>query len=387
MSAVALRGTNLAAPRVLILHASGGMGHVKAAEAVAAAFAQRHPDVAVRNVNVLDFARPVFRFLYEDGYNFISAHWPGFWGWLYRRYDRPSRQGWLVAMTRWAMERPLLRLVREFNPDFILGAHPMPTRLLAHVRDPAVAAIPTGVVVTDYGCHSFWVDEKTTRYYVATDEVKACVGGFRVPWQRIAVTGIPIDPKFARPIDVAAVRRQLRLPDDRPVVLVIGGLLSARYLEQLVPAVRAHVPAAQFLLVSGRDRTLERQLGASPLRRTAGVTVLGFINNLEELLAVADVAVTKAGGLTVSECLAQGTPMALPSAIPGQEEDNRAFLLRHRVAVSAMTPAALAAAVTPLLTDRVQAAERRARCRALGRPNAAVDLADDILRQIRMSGA
>lgn len=382
MTAVTLGETPRSNPRVLILHASGGMGHVKAAVAVAAAFAMRHPDVAVRNVNVLDFARPVFRFFYEDGYNFISAHWPWFWGWLYRRYGRPTRQDWLVALTRWAMEQRLLAEVRQFKPDFIIGTHPMPTRLLAQVTDAEVAAIPAAVVVTDYGCHSFWVDEITDRYYVATAEVKACLGRFHVPPERVVVTGIPIDPTFARVPDVARLRRQLRLPDGVPVVLVIGGLLSARYLEQLIPAVRHYALATQFLLVTGRDQKLRQQLKKSWLQRAVGVTIFGFVHHLEELLSVCDVAISKAGGLTVSECLATGTPLAIPSVIPGQEEDNLAFLLRHRLAVSAAAPMPLAAALAPLLTDQAEAADRQARCRELGKPNAAAAVADDVLRQL-----
>ncbi|TSC77073.1 MAG: UDP-N-acetylglucosamine:LPS N-acetylglucosamine transferase [Parcubacteria group bacterium Gr01-1014_31] len=358
------------------------MGHVKAAEAITAAFAERHPDVTVRNVNVLQFARPAFRFFYENGYNFISSHWTKFWGFLYRRYDRPARHGMLVSLTRWAMERPLLRYVREYRPDFIIGTHPMPTRLLAHVSDKNIAAIPTAVVVTDYGCHSFWVDEATDRYFVSTEDVRRCLGGFRVPPERVAVTGIPVQPKFARPIDAAAARRSLKLPERVPIVLVIGGLLSAGYLERLVPLVRAHAPGTQFLLVTGRDHWLRSQLKRSTLPGTDGVSVYGFVQNMEELLAACDVVITKAGGLTVSECLAMGAVMAIPSAIPGQEEDNLAFLLRHKVAVSAHAPDQLADAVAPLLTDAKLAAERKSACRSLGKPNAAYDLAADVVRQI-----
>lgn len=377
-----IRNQSMKKPRILILHASGGMGHVKAASAIAAAFAERHPEVVVSNINVLDFARPLFRFFYEDGYNFISAHLVRVWGWLYRRYNHPHRHSWLIGLTRWAMEEKLLSSIRQFAPDFIIGTHPMPTRLLANIGNGEIAAIPTAVVVTDYGCHSFWVDQRTTQYYVATNEVKACLGGYGVPPERIAVTGIPVDPKFSRRQDTEAIAREFGLLAGQPVVVIVGGLLDARYLEQLVAAVRQQLFGVQFLLVTGRDHQLRRQLERSALRQADGVHVFGFVQNMEALMAVADVVITKAGGLTVSECLAMGALLAIPSAIPGQEEDNLAFVLRHQVGVSAKAPSALARVIAPLLTDSALRDASKIRARSLGKPNAAYDLAADVLQKI-----
>lgn len=360
--------------RVLILHASGGMGHVKAAEAIANAFAEQFPHLQVENRNVLDFARPAYRFCYEEGYNFISAHLMGLWGWLYRRYNQPQRHDFLLGLTRWGIERRLTAFLREFRPQFVLGTHPMPIRLLLSSRDAEIAAVPTGVVVTDYGCHSFWVDPRTSAYFVATPEVKSCLAGYRILLERIHVTGIPIDLKFSRPVDRTSVLAKLNLKPELPVVVVVGGLVTERYLQALVEGLLQHQPV-QFLVVTGRDRRFYRRLQHSRLRSHPALQILPFISNLDEVLGIADVAVTKGGGLTVSECLARGVPIAIPNVIPGQEEDNLDFLIRHGAALHAATAAQLVTGLRQLFADRTALAARHERCRQLSRPNGALAIA------------
>ena len=365
--------------RVLILHASGGSGHVKAAEALAGSFRSRHPAVEVRNVNALDFATRTFRFIYEDGYNFISYHAVRIWGWLYHRYNAPERHGLLVTLTRRAMDRRLRQFLDDFRPDLVIGTHPLAIRLLgAHPWPTAATAVPTAMVVTDFGCHSYWVDPSISRYYVAVDDVRACLQGYRVPPHRVVVSGIPIDPKFARSFNRREIFARYHLKPETPTLLVVGGLVQEPYLRALLAALWQR-QEVQCLIVAGRDHRLSRQISASPLRRNPAVRTFGFVTNLEELLAMADVAVTKAGGLTVSECLAAGVPLAVPKVIPGQEDDNLNFLTRHGVAVHADTPRAMSQAIASWLEHPARLARVKQRCRQLGKPQASATVIADVV--------
>ncbi|MDD5109913.1 MAG: glycosyltransferase [Patescibacteria group bacterium] len=369
------------APRVLILYASGGMGHTKAAEALSRVFGEQHPGIECRAVNVLDFFNGFGRFIYEDGYNFISAHLIRLWGWLYYRFNHAQRHDFLVSLTRAAMEGRLRAFVDEYRPTFIIGTHPMPVRLLTQRPWKTIDSVPITEVLTDYGCHTFWVDRSIARYFVACDEVRACLTGMGVPFDRVSVTGIPIDPKFARPVDRQAVQRSLKLDPKLPTILVVGGLVSEAYLRTLVARI-LRVRPAQFLLVSGRDHGLQRKLRTSPLARQPGVTIFGFIQNLEEMLTVADVVITKAGGMTVSECLAKGTPMAIAGIIPGQEEDNIDYLIRHRLAVRAKTAESMADEILRIIANPADVEGMRQRCRTLGHPNATAAVVQAVMGMI-----
>ncbi len=365
--------------RVLILYASGGMGHVTAARAVAAAFRAVAPEIQIETRNVLDFAHPVFRFGYEDGYNFISAHAIGLWGRLYRRYNQPGeRQRLLHRLTRWGVEPRLRAFLAQYQPSYILGTHPMPLRVIANFRPGAGATAPMGMVITDFGCHRYWIEPAVKRYFVANDDVKACVVGLGVPAERILATGIPIDPKFSRPAGRAEARQQLGMDPALPALLVVGGLITIPYLETLIRGIRQRVPC-QFLIVAGRDSRLQRRLASWPMRRAPNIFTFGFVDNLEVLMASADVILTKAGGLTVSECLALGLPLAVGNVIAGQEEDNLNFVLHRGVAVRSQNALEMARALTRLLLNPESLARMKARCRELGQPRAATAIVESIV--------
>ncbi|UPT72779.1 MAG: glycosyltransferase [Elusimicrobiota bacterium] len=111
--------------------------------------------------------------------------------------------------------------------------------------------------------------------------------------------------------------------------------------------------------------------------------VVGFTERMRELMSVADVLVTKPGGLTVSEALACGLPMALVSPIPGQEVRNSDFLLENGAAVKANSPAALTGKIEDLLSSDTRLAEMRRKAKALGRPRAAFEVARAALELAR----
>ena len=367
--------------RVLILYASGGMGHVKEAEALEGAFAARHPEITVRNINVLDFANRPFRHIYEDGYNFISAYAIGIWRWMYHRYDVKKRHGLLMNLSSAAMDDSLRKFLDQYRPDYIIGTHPMPVRMLTHHPWPASHPVPLAIVVTDYGCHSYWVDKKIHRFFVAADEVRSSIVGMGILADHITVSGIPIDSKYSRFVDRAAKQAELGLDPNIPTILVIGGLVSETYLRELVVGLRQHLPV-QFLIVTGRDWQLQRRLRRSTVRRDAGVKIFGFVDNLQELFGVADLVVTKAGGMTVSESLAKGVPLVIPSAIPGQEDDNLAFLIRYGVAVYAKGIDEMVGVLARMLRQPQTIAHMKERCQKLGRPNAATDIVETIAHDL-----
>ena len=70
--------------KVLIVYATGGMGHVTAAKAAEEAFKNKYPDVEVKSVDVIDYANKLYKKMFVDGYNYVSAKTPELWGFLYR---------------------------------------------------------------------------------------------------------------------------------------------------------------------------------------------------------------------------------------------------------------------------------------------------------------
>ena len=179
--------------KVLIAYATGGMGHVTAARAIEEAFKNKYPEVEINKVDVIDYANTVYKKIFVDGYNFVSAKKPQMWGWLYKSFNKPISQKLPTMLSRLAIEGHFIPFVKKYNPDFIVSTHPLPMRLISHSNEQNVIDIHSSMVVTDFGCHSFWVDDQVNYYFTATEDVGKCLQNYGVTPDQVVVTGIPIE--------------------------------------------------------------------------------------------------------------------------------------------------------------------------------------------------
>lgn len=368
-------------PRVLILSAAVGAGHVRAAEALEAAFrAGPFPGEAC-HVDVLRYTNRAFRTLYSRGYIELVNKAPDLLGWLYDRFDVP----WKVSRLQPAFEQlnlgPFVRLLRDLEPDWALCTHFLPAGIIAWLRRSHRLALPQAVVVTDFDVHAFWLIQGVEHYFVAREEARVYLAGAGVPPDRISVTGIPVHPLFATPRDKASMRRLHGLDEKLPTLLLsVGGFgldIASKILEGLL-AVRTPV---QVVAVAGKSADVRARLqrvadAAAP--RAHPVRVLGFTTAMDELMAAADLLVGKAGGLTSSEALARELPLLIINPIPGQEERNSDHLLEAGAALRCHTLSTLAWKVEHLLADPDRLCRLRAGAGAAARPRAAFDVVDRV---------
>jgi len=184
-------------------------------------------------------------------------------------------------------------------------------------------------VVTDFDVHPFWVNEGTYRYVVASEYTKERLKAQGIDEARILVFGIPVDPKFLLEQNKDALREKFHLAKDKGVVLVITGSFGLGPLEEIADLLHGET---QVLVVCARNKKLYARLIA---KAYPSVRVFGFINNVEELMSVADIIITKPGGLTVSEVLAMELAPIFVYAIPGQETKNLKVLESFGIGVRA----------------------------------------------------
>jgi processive 1,2-diacylglycerol beta-glucosyltransferase len=198
-------------------------------------------------------------------------------------------------------------------------------------------------------------------------------------------TGIPIHPVFSTPKDRTACLARLGLVGDRPIVLQLAGGFGVGPIEKLYRALLDVAPPLEVVVVTGRNEKARGQLetvAAPPRHRTK---VLGFTDQIDELMAVADLVMTKPGGLTTSETLARGAAMVIVNPIPGQESRNSDFLLENGAAIKVNNIATLAYKVTALLEDPARLKQLKVNAASLGRPRAAFDVVERSLKLL--SGA
>jgi processive 1,2-diacylglycerol beta-glucosyltransferase len=195
----------------------------------------------------------------------------------------------------------------------------------------------------------------------------------------VIVTGIPISARFSQPIDPAGVRKRYGLRDDLPILLVLGGGFGMGPVAEILAELDKVEHAFQTLVVAGKNEELRRELAVQNRRHPTHV--LGFVTNMQELMAVSDLIISKPGGLTTSEALAMGKPLFILNPIPGQEAANSDFLLEHGAAAKANRVEDLPFRLTQLLGSK-KLKELSANARALGRPMAGPDICRAALERL-----
>ena len=366
--------------RVLILSASVGAGHLRAAQAVERALQQSAPDVEVHNRDVLDFTNAIFRRVYGQAYLDLVNYFPHFVGYFYDWLEgdgevRPRTRDRLRQAVQKLNLRPFVRFLRDEHWDLVINTHFLPADLIATLRNRGELHLPQVTACTDFDTHRLWINQPCEKYFCATDEGSLHLQHYGVPAADIAVTGIPIDPVFAAPFDRAACLAQQGLVGDRPILLQLCGGFGVGPVEAVYRSLLGVDKPAEIVVVCGRNEELKAALEKLPPSDRHRVKILGLTHEIDQLMGCADLVVSKPGGLTTSETLARGLPMVIVNPIPGQESRNSDYLLENGAAVKVNHVCTLTAKINELLREPERLSRLRSAARSLGRPNAAFDVA------------
>jgi processive 1,2-diacylglycerol beta-glucosyltransferase len=361
---------------VMVLSAAAATGHLRAADALVSAFEAK--GVSARHVEVLRYTNPVFRKIYSDLYVELMTRGPDLLGWLYKTFDRP----WQFQKRRLALDRlntgPLLKLIRQENPDLALCTHFLPAEILLYLRKKKILDIPIGVVVTDFDAHAMWILQNVDWYFVACEETRVYLAALGIRPETIFVTGIPIDPKFGMEKPRVETRINLGLNPDKTTLLVSAGGFGVGPIESLVRAIDEVQHPIQIVAICGRNKRLEDHLKDLPETRHS-MKIIGFTGEMDSWMAASDLLVGKAGGLTSSEALARGLALVIVNPIPGQEERNSDHFLEEGVGIRCNNLPALAHKIDTLLADKERFSRMQQAVRRMARPNAAPDVVSTIL--------
>jgi processive 1,2-diacylglycerol beta-glucosyltransferase len=129
-------------------------------------------------------------------------------------------------------------------------------------------------------------------------------------------------------------------------------------------------------VVTGNNATARTRLAEMGAHPGHNCHVIGYTTQVDELMAAADVVVSKPGGLTTSESLARGCAMVVVEPIPGQEDRNSDFLLENGCAIKANNLATLTHKLDALLGDADRLGRMRSAAWRCGRPDAAKRVAE-----------
>jgi processive 1,2-diacylglycerol beta-glucosyltransferase len=366
--------------RILVLSASVGAGHLRAAEAVEVAARELDPDAVVKNLDVLTLTNKLFRHLYGKAYLDLVNKAPHALGYFYDLLDQEPSPSKKSDRLRRLVQRlnlgKFLRLISTDHWDVVVNTHFLSAEIIAGLKRDGRFAAPQLTVVTDFETHRLWANQPCEHYFTATTEAALALHRWGVPPSATTITGIPVHPVFSRPKDRAECCRRQGIAGDRPVILQLAGGFGVGPIEQIYCTILSVETPLELVIVCGRNTELKSQLDRCPVPERHRTRVLGFTDQMDELMCAADIVVSKPGGLTTSEILARGAALVIVNPIPGQESRNSDYLLEYGAAVKASGTATLAYKLASLLESPDKLARIKANAARLGRPRAAYDVAN-----------
>lgn len=310
--------------KILILYTSVGMGHKYIADNIAYHLQQEGYEILLHDI--LQVQQGVMVDFGVWLHSFINRRLPFIWRWLYfsnlvNKISLPLR----VPLAKSNSEK-LFDVVKTFSPDAILSTQTTGSAATAALIEQKKFNGKFIIAFSDYHLHKFWLYDQADIYLANIEEQKREMIKLGIPENKIIVCGITLRPKvFA---DEVKIRDTLNLSNDSKLVIFASGSLGigfdfdllANYLRRLTQV----DPQVFVVVMCGKNEPFKNQVESLGLQR---VKALGFYQNPSELFQVADVLVTKPGGLTIAEALQAGVKIQITYTLPGQEEPNYDYLV------------------------------------------------------------
>ena len=363
---------------ILVLSASVGAGHMRAAQAVELALRELAPQANIRNVDVLTLTNATFRRIYGKAYLDLVNRAPHVLGYIYDHMDKPRRPDSKRDKLRLAIEKLNLKnfiaLMEEGPWDVVVNTHFLPAEIIASLRREGKLKVPQITVTTDFETHRLWVNDPCDHYTTATPEGAAYLRHWGVA-SPVSVTGIPIHPLFSQSKDRADCLARQGLVGDRPILLQLAGGFGVGPIEKLFNGILSLDIPLEIVVVAGKNEEVKRELEQVPIPPRHRAKILGFTDQIDELMCAADVVLSKPGGLTTSEVLARGAAMAIINPIPGQESRNSDYLLENGAAIKINNVGTLPLKLTELLKNPDRLKSLKDNARRIAKPQAAFDVA------------
>jgi len=364
--------------KALILSVSAGGGHTQASEALKKNILLRDPESEVIIVDTIKYINPLLDKVVIGGYLKSLKISPSLFGKVYYHSDADEGIANVTnAISSWfneAMTFKLLPLINEVNPDILICTHFFPIEMVSILKSKGKITIPCLSIITDYYSHYMWLHQNIDSYIVSNDEMIEDLVSKGVERSSVHALGIPVCPDFLAVSDKEETLKELDLKADIPTILVMGGSLGLGKIKAIYEELLKVDTEIQIIVITGSNSKLYSELENLKETSQKETRIIGFTNEVNKLMRCSDLLVTKPGGMTITESLICGIPLVLFSPLPGHEEKNGDFLIRHNLAVNISEISDCAGIIENLLSDKTALGAMKANCKYYSKPNAGEDI-------------
>ena len=369
-------------PHIVFIFSDTGGGHRSAAQAIIEALDIYYPDqVTTEMVDFfVEYAPPPLD-LAPATYAQMGQV-PELWKLGYKLSDGKRRSQFIQEVLWPYIRKSTENLVRQHPCDLFVSVHPLVNTPILRALDDE--SIPYMIVITDMvTTHAFWYNTMATLTTTPTQEARVRGIELGLDPEGIKVVGQPIADAFRRSSAPKHVlRSQLGWSKELPVVLMIGGGEGMGPIEETVRAVDSAHLDLMMVVVTGRNQALKHRLENAQLQTAH--EILGFAENMPELMNAADIIITKAGPGTISEAFVAGLPIILYSRMPGQEEGNIDYVVEKGAGVWTPEPGDLVETLKQWVEDPNLRQKFAETSKKLARPDASKNIADEIVKIVNI---
>lgn len=374
---------------ILILSASTGGGHLKASKALESYILENELDAKIKVVDTLEYVNPFINKIVTKGYIVLAKYLNALYKNLYSLTDKSGILTCLVTKLIFLFSKRLLPLIEEFAPDVIITTHPFPTEMISILKGNKSIKVPSICIMTDYAPHNTWIKPNVDEYCVACEDMIEGMIDRGVAPEKVHPYGIPVYSGFFHQDeeDKKILLDELGLSENRMTVLVMAGSFGVYNIEKIYKNISNIPMDFQIIILTGNNKRLYNKIKEQIKFSNKQTKLIKFTNEVHRYMNLADVLITKPGGLTVSEALAANLPLITFDAIPGQEEANAKFLLDHGMSISIGSGDNCIEAIEALLKDKDKLKEIKENCMTFDKSNSTIELLELIRRLIKENEA
>jgi len=374
--------------KVLIFYASYGGGHLNAAKSIENCIKTNYKDIDVEMIDCMKYVNKTIEKVTTAAYREMAKKAPWAWGRIYS----DAQKGPLAHITTRSnkiMAIKLLKLLREKKPDLIISTHPFGSQMCSYLKRKNKINSKIATIMTDFAPHDQWLVgyEYTDYFFVAHNKMKDYLISKGISENKVFDTGIPISENFQKQYNKKEIFDKYNLDESKFTILFFGGGEFGLGKTRTVQIFNNFVQETknnniQIIAISGKNPKMksafEEVVDSNDANST--VKIIEFSNEVPKLMAIANLVVTKPGGLTTSESLASHLPMVVINPIPGQEEENAEFLESKNIAVWIKKSDDSKEIIESLLNNKEKISIMKENTKILARPNSTRDICDILFK-------
>lgn len=329
--------------KVLITYATYGSGHKTVANYIYD-YLNKHSNYEIKIIDLLDYEN-IIGLISKKAFeqNFKSQLSCLMFNVTYAVFNNKITTIPYKQITKAILKNKQLQQdIIDFNPDLLISTHFFGHIVLGMLNKKKLTNCKIMSIITDYISHEMWLkDEESLDAIIVSNEiVKQELIDKKISGKKVYPYGIPIKENFSNVDDVDKIKHKYKVDNGKKTFLFFAGgsagsSFSYKYFKRLVE----ENLDINIIYVCGKNESLQRKAEKFVKNnKYENVKVIGFSTEVNKLLAISDIVITKPGGISITECLESKKPMILIPGNGGQEIYNAKFVCKNGYGLNSRIP-------------------------------------------------